>query len=417
MLIPGSTEFWNQNRAKKGEPELPPMMMLGGPDPEAPSPQAGQPPQSLWESIMNPMTLAGLSILGSPTRDVGQGMQAGLLAQQRLDKRQDQQRELMDPMRDLERRHKEALIEKLQREAMESGTTYGKSGSIFQGADGKFYSIQFGGDGSRKILPLEVPGAGPSGPGPMPPQSQDIPQEGAGRFAAPGIGSATPPPVQLTPSRGVDVVGDQMYDKATGAPVRHVGGNLAEAERQKSLGKGQAEGQLALPKAATALKQYQEQDKIVGETIDRAISQSDGWTTGLTGAAASVIPGTAAHNLNNTLNTIKANLGFDKLQAMRDASPTGGALGQVSEMENRLLQSVWGSVEQSQTQEQLVENLSRIKAIREQYAIFKQQAYEQDVARFGVNNVPNPDGGQPQPAPAAPGQQQRPDPLGLFGGS
>lgn len=82
MLIPGSTEFWNQNRAKKGEPELPPMMMLGGPDPEAPSPQAGQPPQSLWESIMNPMTLAGLSILGSPTRDVGQGMQAGLLAQQ-----------------------------------------------------------------------------------------------------------------------------------------------------------------------------------------------------------------------------------------------------------------------------------------------------------------------------------------------
>lgn len=165
MLIPGSTEFWNQNRAKKGEPELPPMMRLGGPEPEAPSPQAGQPPQSLWESIMNPMTLAGLSILGSPTRDVGQGMQAGLLAQQRLDKRQDQQRELLDPMRDLERRHKEALIEKLQREASGAAgaPNYGVSPVYGVDANGRPVIMQMGNDGSirRPDLPQGVTPLGP----------------------------------------------------------------------------------------------------------------------------------------------------------------------------------------------------------------------------------------------------------------
>jgi len=206
---------------------------------------------------------------------------------------------------------------------------------------------------------------------------------------------------------------------------------MAEAKATGAwTGKALAQGRMGLPKAEIALKQYQVQDKIVGETIDRAIAKANGWTTGFWGSAASKVPGTAAHDLMNTLNTIKANLGFDKLQAIRDASPTGGALGQVSEMENILLQSVWGSVEQSQTQEQLVENLNRIKAIREQYAILKRQAYEQDVARFGAQNVPNPDGGQPSspagspqrmnywdpPAPAASGQQL-PDPMGFFEGN
>ncbi len=296
----------------------------------------------------------------------------------------------------LNQQYKQAQINKYNREATEAGMAYGKNGTTVMGPDGNYYVVRYGADGTERINPLQLPGSQHMG-GQQPEQTPV--NDGAGRFAAPGIGSVTQPPVQLTPSRGVGVTGDLMYSKETGAPIRNVGGNLAEAERQKSLGKGYAEGQLALPKSATALKQYQEQDKIVGENIDRAISQANGWTTGLTGAATSAIPGTAAHNLKNTLNTIKANLGFDKLQALRDASPTGGALGQVSEMENVLLQSVWGSVEQSQTQEQLVQNLNRIKAIRQQYATLKQQAYDQDVARFGAGAVPNPSAPGPETAP------------------
>ena len=53
-----------------------------------------------------------------------------------------------------------------------------------------------------------------------------------------------------------------------------------------------------------------------------------------------MVPGTEAQATAAKLDTIKANIGFDKLQKMRDASPTGGALGQVSERELGFLQSL-----------------------------------------------------------------------------
>ncbi|SLN64989.1 D-alanyl-D-alanine carboxypeptidase family protein [Ruegeria meonggei] len=85
--------------------------------------------------------------------------------------------------------------------------------------------------------------------------------------------------------------------------------------------------------------------------------------TGLTGSIASTIDSTRAGALKNRLTTIKANIGFDKLQSMRDASPTGGALGQVSEFENRLLQSVFGSLEQAQSEEDILYNLDRLEQL------------------------------------------------------
>ena len=45
-------------------------------------------------------------------------------------------------------------------------------------------------------------------------------------------------------------------------------------------------------------------------------------------------------------DTVVSNIGFERLQAMRDASPTGGALGQVSDNELRLLSSALGSLSQ-----------------------------------------------------------------------
>ena len=85
--------------------------------------------------------------------------------------------------------------------------------------------------------------------------------------------------------------------------------------------------------------------------------------TGLLGKAASTIDSTRAGALKNRLTTIKSNIGFDKLQSMRDASPTGGALGQVSEFENRLLQAVFGSLEQAQKAEDILYNLGRLEGI------------------------------------------------------
>lgn len=104
-------------------------------------------------------------------------------------------------------------------------------------------------------------------------------------------------------------------------------------------------------------------NNIVLEDISRAltmINDSPLLTTGVGNQITGAVGGTPAYNLNAIIDTVKANVGFDQLQAMRDASPTGGALGQVSEMENRLLQSVLGSLETAQSKPQLEQNLKRL---------------------------------------------------------
>lgn len=111
-------------------------------------------------------------------------------------------------------------------------------------------------------------------------------------------------------------------------------------------------------------KQAKATADIVTTDIDRAIKTMDDAilpTTGAIGGALSNIGGTAARDLSGLLDTVKANAGFDTLAKMRAASPTGGALGSITEKELALLQATIGNLEQSQTADQLKDNLRRVK--------------------------------------------------------
>jgi hypothetical protein len=117
--------------------------------------------------------------------------------------------------------------------------------------------------------------------------------------------------------------------------------------------------------------------------------------TGIAGGIASNVDSTRAGALKNRLETIKANIGFDKLQAMREASPTGGALGAVSEFENRLLQAVYGSLVQSQREEDILYNLNRLEEV---YNRIVNEGISEDEARTLYQNevTGNFGGGQAQ---------------------
>lgn len=281
-----------------------------------------------------------------------------------------------DQIKDLELQKTRAEIGKLNAQAASEGTgSFGKTGAVVQGADGRFYAVRYSADGTEKINPLDLNGQ------------------------------------NMTPAKGVEVVGDTLVNKATGADVRNMAPNISAGEQAKTLGRETAQGAVSLPKTKAALDQYEIQTNTLKEDIGRALQLADGsMTTGLSGAITSNVPGTPGYNLAATLNTVKANVGFDKLQAMRDASPTGGALGQVSEQENILLQSVLGSLSQSQTKEQLVYNLNRLNTVIDQYRDLKRQAYQQDVARFGAANVPNPETGK-LPTQAGSGAPSAPYPV------
>jgi len=66
-------------------------------------------------------------------------------------------------------------------------------------------------------------------------------------------------------------------------------------------------------------------------------------------------------NFEGQLDTLKANIAFGVLTAMREASKTGGALGQVSDKELIFLQSKLGSLKMGQTPAQLRAQLVQIK--------------------------------------------------------
>ena len=84
--------------------------------------------------------------------------------------------------------------------------------------------------------------------------------------------------------------------------------------------------------------------------------------------------------------TIKSSIGFDRLQQMREESPTGGALGQVSELELVTLQATLGSLDLNQSKENILYNLERLEEIY--INIFtKLQAYPNFEKYFGESVV------------------------------
>lgn len=118
-------------------------------------------------------------------------------------------------------------------------------------------------------------------------------------------------------------------------------------------------GQKAKMKQEGAVAQA---DRIISK-VDQALNKVSGITAGAGFAATpkGLETVTGARDLASDLETIRANLGFAELQAMREASPTGGALGQVAVQELTALQSTVASLDQAQSPEQLRARLGEIR--------------------------------------------------------
>lgn len=134
-------------------------------------------------------------------------------------------------------------------------------------------------------------------------------------------------------------------------------------------GKAFIAAQNATAADAAKVKTEKQTANIVTDNVTRIKEKMAGATlptTGTFGPFVAKIGGTAANDVRAMVNTIKANVGFDKLQQMRNASPTGGALGAVSEQENAMLQASIANLEQSQTQDQFIYNLDQVNTLYDQ---------------------------------------------------
>lgn len=204
-------------------------------------------------------------------------------------------------------------------------------------------------DGDRVLTMPAVPGGPPTMAGP---QQAPMPQ------GAPAPMGAVPQPA---PPGGIGVT------------------ELPQSPKDREAKAGD------MTKAQLALSGLEQQVGLVTSMIDEALGYARTDTpffgidtsTGMTGKVLGNFANTDARALNNVLTSIKANIGFDKLQQMREASPTGGALGAVSERENDLLQAVNGALDPMQ-KDQLVRNLTRIKNLYPQVLAERQAAFRQD---------------------------------------
>lgn len=143
---------------------------------------------------------------------------------------------------------------------------------------------------------------------------------------------------------------------------------LSGATQMRPIPGGPAD--VAAQAATTARDKGQAQveryGNVVTEDIGRAleiIEADPTFTTGVVGQLLSGLGGTPANRVANLIETVESNVGFDRLQAMRESSPTGGALGSVTERELSLLTAAIGSLKQSNNAEDLAYNLRRVNGI------------------------------------------------------
>jgi hypothetical protein len=164
-------------------------------------------------------------------------------------------------------------------------------------------------------------------------------------------------------------------------------------EQQRADAEAAAERAAADLAARNAAKTNQTTVQNTRRVVGEILPNVSGWTAGL-GSLIAAIPGTPAADLAANLDTLEANLSFERLAEMRANSPTGGALGQITVRELDLLGATIANIRNSQSPEQLRRNLQVIDgALARLEAAYAEAGLPSPVSGGGAPPTPAPSGG------------------------
>jgi hypothetical protein len=266
--------------------------------------------------------------------------------------------------------------EKVKTLGLPAGNTYQRNTKT-----GKIESLGATGERFEIINPAGVKALGlPAGT-----YQKDV---NTGKITAVGGGGVT---VNLPPQIGSIPPDYRMtYDGNKPVAMEVIPGSKTARELEAAAGKGamMAESMIRsssiVQEDVKALRNAIKKQKIVDPV------------TGVTGEIASGVAGSARKSAEGLVRTIQANIGFDRLNQMRAESPTGGALGNITEQELRFLQSVLGSIDLNQKDADIIRNLDRLEKI---YAgIIKKAAAYPNASKFGFGGGAPAGGGTSTPA-------------------
>jgi len=208
-----------------------------------------------------------------------------------------------------------------------------------------------------------------------------------GKITAVGPGGVT---IKMPPQIGSIPPDYRMNYDAEGRPLSMevIPGSKTEQQMQAAERAGAAAAETTMRAA-----------DVVSEDIAslRSLIKNQKFADPVTGIGGAIVgekggvlaAGSARRTAEERVKTIKANIGFDRLQQMRNESPTGGALGNVSNFEVELLQSVLGSINLDQRPDAILAQLTRLDKIYGD--IIRKAAAYPNAAKFGFGS------GAPQP--------------------
>lgn len=152
----------------------------------------------------------------------------------------------------------------------------------------------------------------------------------------------------------------------------------AAETRGKESAKLEADKIAARPVRKAAAEAVQIRTENMVEDLDDVINRITTASAGPGGVILEKFPGTAARDVAKDLETIKSGIFVQVLQSMREASKTGGAVGNVSDKEGDRLSSIFGNIDTSQSPAQLIKNLKKVRSRVQETAGVTQRAYESE---------------------------------------
>ena len=214
-----------------------------------------------------------------------------------------------------------------------------------------------------------------------------VPDAGTVTTAVPGVTSSAPTSVPVTdavevpaadePERvlwgGVDAEGNEIRRSYLNSPIfmqpletieglAKVADYKEDRQLIRDLRREREEGAHALK---SRLEGQIASTNRIQTTLNRMFDNTDSWSVGH-GTWLKGMTESDALTMSTDLKQIQGNLAFDRLQEMREASPTGGALGQVSEVELELLKSAMQSINQKLSPEEFKTRLLEVKRLYSQ---------------------------------------------------
>lgn len=212
----------------------------------------------------------------------------------------------------------------------------------------------------------------------------------SGKISAVGSGGVT---VNMPPQVGAIPPDYRMIYDAQNRPVSMevIPGSKTALQLVEKEEKGAAAAESAIARSGIVLEEIKGLNgAIKGQKIADPVTGTLGAIVGEKGGVLKA--GSARATAEERIKTIKANIGFSELNKMRAESPTGGALGNITEQELAFLQSVLGSIDLSQKDAAILANLKRLENV---YGgiIKKAQAYPNaDKYGFGKTRAAPPAG-------------------------